>query len=149
MEFIMAGGNIEQAFYDLYIPKAERTLVYTSSRDDFKIYEVTKNVVNTLFSVPNQRWDSRKWGWWCHSRKSFTMNGVYCAKINGALINVWANSELNQNFDSPEWNTFSSLKDYAERMWNKTSDHSFMNLLINLAELNNMTVTDLLRNCHE
>lgn len=149
MEYIMAGGDIERAFYDLYIPEAERKLVYSSSKSDYKIYEVTKNVVNTLFSVPNQRWDSRKWGWWVHSRKSYTLSGAYCARINGALINVWANAELDENFGSDKWSSFSSLKDYAERMWNKTSDHAFMNLLVNLAELNGMTVLDLLRYCNE
>ena len=138
----MAGGNIKNAFDDLHIPETERYRVFTSRDRGYEIWKVSENVVNTFYTVPNARWDSKKWGWWVFSKKSITMHPIKDIKINNHEIIGWTNPDVDRT-------DFTSIADYTEAMWNRSSDRAFWDITTNLADLNDMTVEEFARYVEE
>jgi hypothetical protein len=72
MCYILGGGNLAQAFEDVYILKDEAELVFESEDKDYQLWRVSKNTVNILYSVPNNKWSSRRWGWWVFAKQAIT-----------------------------------------------------------------------------
>ena len=143
MVYIMCGGNIRQAFEDLCIPPKEAYRVYTASKDKgYEIWRVSENVVNTFYAVPNDKWDSHRWGWYVYSRKSITMYPIEDITINGREIIAWVNPNVVAR-------NFSSISDYIDTMWNKSGDRAFLDITTNLADLNDMTIEQLVRELNE
>lgn len=136
----MCGGNIAQAFKDLCIPDREANRVYIAK--DYEIWQVSENVINTFYAVPNPKWNSTRWGWWVFSKKSITTYPIEDIKVNGQSIMAWVNPNVKKR-------EFNSLSDYTDTMWNKSSDRAFFDIATNLADLNDMTIEDFVRELRE
>ena len=143
MVYIIGGGNLRQAFEDLCIPPSEAYRVYTAKKDKgYELWKVSENVLNTLYAVPNPKWDSKRWGWWVYSKKSITTYPIEDVIINKHEIMAWINPNVIQR-------EFSCLADYIDQMWNKTSDKAFLDIAVNLADLNSMNVEQLIERLQE
>ena len=134
MVYIMAGGNIAQAFKDLCIPENEAYRVYSTK--NYQIWKVSETTVNTLYSVPNPKWNSQKWGWWIYSKKSIFTYPIEDIKVNGHTIMAWVNPKVKAR-------EFSCIADYTDTMWNKSSDRAFLDIATNLADLNEKNIEEL------
>lgn len=62
--------------------------------------------------------------------------------INGREIIAWVNPNVVTK-------NFSSISDYIDTMWNKSGDRAFLDITTNLADLNDMTIEQLVRELNE